>query len=1124
MYFIRVVNEDYPVNKVLATLKPLKDYVGAIERASNNDIVWVLVNAYPEFDDNVLKHVVVTFIDITKIKNSEKLLHEVTILAKAGGWELNLITNTLLLTDVAKKIHELPLDEEPTIAEAINFYKEGYSRNMLIRILEDAREKGISFDYELQIVTSKGNECWVRIIGKPEFVQQKCVKLCGVIQDIHEKKLAEIALEKTKQEYKALFDENPDAVFSLDLEGNIIAANKGTADLVETTPEELMANHFGKYSDPEEIEKVKYHFEQVKKGIPQSFEANLITATGHKKVVSLINVPVIVNNEIIAISGISKDITARKEADIKLLQAKEMIEASLHELEHQKFALDQHAIVDIRDDKGKIIYVNDNFCAMSGYSREELIGNSYTLINSNYHPQSFFEEINKTIYSGQVWNGEICKKSKNGNLYWLRTTIVPFKNGSTLKPKQFISIRSDITKEVEANKTIRESNERFEYVTKATFDAIWEWNLITNDFYRGQGFETLFGYNYKDDISLKMSWDEIHPDDKERVIASVQEACNGKDNLWRQEFRFLKSNGEYANVVDKAVIVRDENGKAQRIIGAMQDITKTKERAEQMRLLESVVTNSNDMIIITEVDPLNEPGPRIIYVNEAFTKITGYTNDEVIGKTPRILQGEKTDKTILHDLRQKMDKWEITEVEVINYKKNGEEFWNNFTVVPIANKQGWFTHWIAIERDITERKKAELQLKASEERNRTIIQEAFDAMIINDLDNCIIEASPAIERLLGYTPHELIGKMCLNFIRKDFIPKIVDLIAFIIQIPEKEASIDALIRKKNGDYIWVEIKGKNMYHNKHINGMIVLLRDITSRKDAEDIVSLSEQRFKGLVQSGADIISIIDEEGVVKYSSPTVINILGNNPLTDIGKNVFDFVHKDDRGWTRATFDKMLTDGTRNMYFGPYRFPNAKKEYRWLETVVTNLTDDPAIKGIVINSRDVTETKRLNEEQKSLTEELVKNNLDLQQFSFITSHNLRAPVANLMSLLSLYDKVNVEEPFNKILIEKFEESTLQLNSTLNDLLEVLVLKSNTNIQIEPLSLTAIAKQVKMNIENLLIEQEGALDLNFTEIDEIYFNRLHLESVFLNLISNAIKYHSKERKLFIKITSKKVNML
>lgn len=442
----------------------------------------------------------------------------------------------------------------------------------------------------------------------------------------------------------------------------------------------------------------------------------------------------------------------------------------------------------------------------------------------------------------------------------------------------------------------------------------------------------------------------------------------------------------------------------------------------------------------------------------------------------------------------------------------------NHTYRPLFDKDEIVGVFIT-STNITERKKAELQLKASEERNRTIIQEAFDAMIINDLDNCIIEASPAIERLLGYTPHELIGKMCLNFIRKDFIPKIVDLIACIIQIPEKEASIDALIRKKNGDYIWVEIKGKNMYHNKHINGMIVLLRDITSRKDAEDIVSLSEQRFKGLVQSGADIISIIDEEGVVKYSSPTVINILGNDPLTDIGKNVFDFVHKDDREWTRATFDKMLTEGTRNMNFGPYRFPNAKKEYRWLETVVNNLTDDPAIKGIVINSRDVTETKRLNEEQKSLTEELVKNNLDLQQFSFITSHNLRAPVANLMSLLSLYDKVNVEEPFNKILIEKFEESTLQLNSTLNDLLEVLVLKSNTNIQIEPLSLTAIAKQVKMNIENLLIEQEGALDLNFTEIDEIHFNRLHLESVFLNLISNAIKYRSKERKLFIKITSK-----
>lgn len=420
--------------------------------------------------------------------------------------------------------------------------------------------------------------------------------------------------------------------------------------------------------------------------------------------------------------------------------------------------------------------------------------------------------------------------------------------------------------------------------------------------------------------------------------------------------------------------------------------------------------------------------------------------------------------------------------------------------------------------NITEKKKAELKLKSSEERYRTIIRESFDAMLIKDFDNVITEASPAIEKIIGYTPEEIVGTLCFDFIHEDHQEQTVQLINTIKSSYDFEASIDVQIRHKNGYYVWVEMKGKNMYHNKLINGMIVMIRDISVRKLAEDEVLLSEQRFKGLVQSGADMISIIDEEGFVKYSSPTVMNVLGNDPQKDIGKNVFEFVHPKDVAWVKETFEKMLHDGTRQLYFGPYRFPNAKMEYRWLETVVTNLYDDPAVRGIVINSRDVTETKRLNEEQKALTEELMKNNQDLQQFSFITSHNLRAPVANLISLLHLYDKENPAEPFNKVLIEKFEEASQQLNETLNDLLEVLVLKSNSDISVEHLNLHETASQVINNIANTLNDQNGKITTNFKAVDTVYYNKVHLGSIFLNLISNAIKYRSPERNPEIQITS------
>lgn len=181
--------------------------------------------------------------------------------------------------------------------------------------------------------------------------------------------------------------------------------------------------------------------------------------------------------------------------------------------------------------------------------------------------------------------------------------------------------------------------------------------------------------------------------------------------------------------------------------------------------------------------------------------------------------------------------------------------------------------------------------------------------------------------------------------------------------------------------------------------------------------------------------------------------------------------------------------------------------------------NDPYVSTII---RDITEKKKIESEQKLLTEELLKNNQDLQQFSFITSHNLRAPVANLLSLLSLYNKENPTDDFNQLLIQKFEEATLQMNQTLNDLVNILVIKSNNNIDRETISFTNIFIEVKKNITNLLLEKKGTIQANFSEIDSIQYNRIHIESIFLNMITNAIRYSSPDRKPKIRIKSYKTD--
>ncbi|MCA2536323.1 MAG: PAS domain S-box protein, partial [Microcystis sp. M57BS1] len=261
-----------------------------------------------------------------------------------------------------------------------------------------------------------------------------------------------------------------------------------------------------------------------------------------------------------------------------------------------------------------------------------------------------------------------------------------------------------------AEQKILESKQRYEYVTRATYDAVWDWDILNNKIDWGENYYRIFGLmEEKDSSDFNQFLFRIHPDEKDYFTESIQESILSNAYNWELEHRFLKSDGRYAYVANNAMIIRNIDGKALRIIGAMQDITRRKEEERHLRLLESVITNTDDAILITDAEPLSDPGPKIVYVNEAFTRMTGYKVNEVIGKTPRILQGPKSDKVELSRLSKALRNWEPCEITTINYRKNGEEFWINFSISPVADETGWYTHWIAIERDVTERKIQELQ-------------------------------------------------------------------------------------------------------------------------------------------------------------------------------------------------------------------------------------------------------------------------------------------------------------------------------------------------------------------------------------------------------------------------------
>ena len=199
---------------------------------------------------------------------------------------------------------------------------------------------------------------------------------------------------------------------------------------------------------------------------------------------------------------------------------------------------------------------------------------------------------------------------------------------------------------------------------------------------------------------------------------------SGKANLKSKllEFRFRHQNDTWLTVEASADNLLEDpivNG----IVINLRNITERQKADERLRLLESVVVNSNDAVVITEAESLEAPDhPKIVYVNEAFTYITGYTPEEIIGQTPRILQGKKTDPHTLKEIKQSLTKRIPIKTEVINYGKNGREYWVELNIIPIADRTGRYTHFVSVERDITKRKQAEQELRGREVAIRTLYQ------------------------------------------------------------------------------------------------------------------------------------------------------------------------------------------------------------------------------------------------------------------------------------------------------------------------------------------------------------------------------------------------------------------
>lgn len=657
---------------------------------------------------------------------------------------------------------------------------------------------------------------------------------CSFIRDITKRKEAEEKLFKEKELSDMSVNSLPGIFYMIDEDRKFLRWNKNLETITGYTADEIRQSRPVFFFAPEYRNFALQKAEETFSGEPSAFEAELLTKEG-KRIPFYFTGKLVRYEEKNCLIGTGIDITELKKTQDDYRTLVNTIEGIVWEADPSTF---------------RFTFVSRQAERILGYPIQQWLDEP-DFWKNHIHPEDInwaVKHCSESTDRMEDHEFEYRMLTKDGRIVWLKDIVTVTEQDG--KPGKLRGIMIDITEKKIAEEEILKSNARFQIMSKATSDIIWDLDLGNSRLWWNDNYYFNLGYN-KDDKQVTVDdwFTHIHPEDLQRVRTNFIEAINANVSSWRDEYRYCKADGTYLNILDRAYILRDADQKAFRMIGSMVDMTAF--YATQKKVIES----ETRMQTILDTDPecikLMDAECRVVDINKAgLAMIEAASLQEVYGKSLLMVVSKDYQDAAACLVRNVFEGKEgKLEFEMIGLK--GTQRWCEVFVVPFRNAAGEIVNALGVTRDITEKRMAMLELAKNEEKYRTLVEQAVDAIALYDATGNVLDVNTGSVNLLGYSKAELIG-MNLKDILTDEEVK-TNPVRFDILQQGTSTVKQRKMKRKDGSVVETEVRSQQLPDGRFLS----VIRDLTERIEAEQQL---EQSYRALRELTDHLHNIREEE------------------------------------------------------------------------------------------------------------------------------------------------------------------------------------------------------------------------------------------------------------------------